>query len=72
VENNTVHMRKVVLGRDFSQQIEAISGVGEKELIVTNPPDFVRGGAQVTIAVPPPEKSAAAPNAAPPATLKNQ
>lgn len=61
VENNTVHMRKVVLGRDFGQQIEVVSGVAEKDLIVTNPPDFVREGAQVTIAAPAAEKTTAAP-----------
>jgi len=52
VENNTIKMRKVVLGRDFGQQIEVVSGVQEKEMIVTNPPDSVREGTQVNVAVP--------------------
>jgi RND family efflux transporter MFP subunit len=52
VENNTIKMRKVVLGRDFGQQIEVISGVQEKEMIVTNPPDSVRDGAPVNVAAP--------------------
>jgi hypothetical protein len=52
-----------VLGRDFGQQIEIVSGVAEKDLIVTNPPDFVREGAQVTIALPATDKSAAPPAA---------
>jgi hypothetical protein len=55
VENKLVHMRKVPLGPDFGQQIGGISDAGEKELIVTSPPDFVREGAQVTIAAPPVE-----------------
>ena len=63
VHNNTVHMRQVVLGRDFGQQIEVISGLEEKDLIVTSPPDFVREGVQVTIAARAADKTVAAPGA---------
>jgi RND family efflux transporter MFP subunit len=56
VENNTVKMRKIVLGRDFGQQIEVIAGLNENELVVTNPPDSVHEGAQVKVAPPPAEK----------------
>ena len=40
VQNNKVQMRKIVLGRDFGQQIEVIAGLNENELVVTNPPDL--------------------------------
>ena len=50
VQNNRVQMRKIVLGRDFSQQIEVIAGLNENELVVTNPPDSMHDGAQVKIA----------------------
>ena len=50
VQNNKVQMRKIVLGRDFGQQIEVISGLNENELVVTNPPDSMRDGAQVKVA----------------------
>jgi hypothetical protein len=56
VENNTIRMRKVVLGRDFGQQIEIVSGIQEKEMIVTNPPDSMREGTQVNVAAPAAEK----------------
>lgn len=52
VQNNTVHMRKIVLGRDFGQQFEVISGLQENEQIVTNPPDGMREGAQVKVVQP--------------------
>jgi RND family efflux transporter MFP subunit len=50
VQNNKVQMRKIVLGRDFGQQIEVIAGLNENELVVTNPPDSMHDGAQVKIA----------------------
>lgn len=52
VADNTVHMRKVTLGRDFGQQIEIIAGLDEKDLVVTNPPDFLREGVTVKIQTP--------------------
>jgi RND family efflux transporter MFP subunit len=50
IEKNTVKVHKIILGRDFGQQIEVLSGVTENELIVTNPSDAIRDGAQVKIA----------------------
>lgn len=52
VVDNTVHIRKVTLGRDFGQQIEIIAGLNEKDLVVTNPPDFLREGVAVKIQTP--------------------
>jgi len=52
VANDTVHIRKVKLGRDFGQQIEIITGLEEKEQIVTNPPDFLREGVAVKAMAP--------------------
>lgn len=56
VANDTVHIRKVKLGRDFGQQIEIITGLEEKEQIVTNPPDFLREGVAVKAMAPEPKK----------------
>lgn len=68
VQNGTVHMRKIALGRDFGQQIEILSGLNENEAVVTNPTDAMREGAQVIVAKPAaPEKAAAAPGAPAPA-----
>ncbi|HVY04508.1 MAG TPA: efflux RND transporter periplasmic adaptor subunit [Burkholderiales bacterium] len=70
VADNVIHIRKVTLGRDFGQQIEIITGLNEKELIVTNPPDFLREGVAVKLAPPPtlPATAAATPAPATPAT----
>jgi RND family efflux transporter MFP subunit len=56
VENNIVKMRKIVLGRDFGQQVEVISGLADNEQVVTNPSDAVREGAAVKIAQAAPDK----------------
>jgi multidrug efflux pump subunit AcrA (membrane-fusion protein) len=56
IQNNTVRVHKIILGRDFGQQIEVLSGVAENELIVTNPSDAMRDGAQVKIAQAPADK----------------
>jgi RND family efflux transporter MFP subunit len=68
VENNTVKMRKVALGRDFGTQIEILSGIGEKELIITNPTDAMREGIPVKSVVAQADKPAEKPadNKAPP------
>jgi len=66
VAENVIHIRKVTLGRDFGQQIEVIAGLNEKEMIVTNPPDFLREGVPVRLAPPPaPPATAAAATPAP-------
>lgn len=44
---NKVHYRKIRLGRDFGQQVEALEGVSASDLLVENPSDDVREGVQV-------------------------
>ena len=65
VTNNTVQLRKVKLGRDLGTQIEILSGIAEKEMIVTNPTDAMRDGVNVNMKVAEPEKPAAPPAAKP-------
>ncbi len=65
VANNTVQLRKVKLGRDFGTQIEILSGISEKDMIVTNPTDAMRDGVSVNMKVAEPEKIAAPPAAKP-------
>lgn len=64
VADNVIHIRKITLGRDFGQQIEVVAGLNEKEMIVTNPPDFLHEGVTVKLAPPPPAAPAPAPTAA--------
>jgi len=56
IQNNTVRVRKIILGRDFGQQIEVLSGVAENDMIVINPTDAMREGAQVKVAQSAPDK----------------
>jgi RND family efflux transporter MFP subunit len=56
IQNSTVRVRKIILGRDFGQQIEVLSGVAENEMIVINPTDAMREGAQVKVAQSTPDK----------------
>ena len=65
VANNTVQLRKVKLGRDLGTQIEILSGVSEKEMIVTNPTDAMRDGVSVIMKVAELDKPAAPPAAKP-------
>ncbi|MEO5861479.1 MAG: efflux RND transporter periplasmic adaptor subunit [Burkholderiales bacterium] len=65
IANNAVQLRKVKLGRDFGTQIEILSGVNEKDMIVTNPTDAMRDGVSVNMKVTEPEKPAASPVAKP-------
>lgn len=67
VTNNTVQLRKVKLGRDLGTQIEILSGVEEKDMIVTNPTDAMRDGVNVNMKVAEPEKPATPPAAPKPA-----
>jgi membrane fusion protein, multidrug efflux system len=65
VANNTVQLRKVKLGRDLGTQIEILSGVEEKDMIVTNPTDAMRDGVNVNMKVAEPDKPATPPAAKP-------
>jgi RND family efflux transporter MFP subunit len=65
VENDAVHMRKVILGRDFGTTIEILSGLKEKEMVVTNPSDSIAEGVMVKAVVAQAEKPAAPPPGAP-------
>ena len=67
VTNNTVQLRKVKLGRDLGTQIEILSGVEEKDMIVTNPTDAMRDGVNVNMKVAEPDKPATPPAAPKPA-----
>lgn len=62
VEKEVVHMRKITIGRDMGTQLEVLSGLNEKDLVVTNPTDAMRDGVQVkTVMAPPPDKPAEKP-----------
>ena len=45
--DGTVHFRKVQLGRDFGDRLEALSGLQEGQQLVVNPSDAVEEGVKV-------------------------
>jgi multidrug efflux system membrane fusion protein len=50
-----VKLKSIVLGRDFGNTIEVLSGLEPSDRVVVNPPDSITDGAAVRIAAPPPE-----------------
>ena len=47
VENQTVHIRPIGIGRDYGDQTEIVNGLKEGDVIVTNVTDEVREGVEV-------------------------
>lgn len=47
--DNTVHMQKVVIGRDFGTTVEILKGLKGKERLVNNPSDLLQDGDKVQI-----------------------
>ena len=48
--NQTVHIQKVVVGRDLGKEIEILSGLSGDETLITNPNDALHEGARVQLA----------------------
>lgn len=53
VENNTVQMRPVNVGRDLGTQVYVTSGLEDGDLVVVNPNDAVKQGARVNTRLAP-------------------
>lgn len=53
---NTIHFRKVKLGRDFGLQVEIVDGLPEGTMVVANPSDTLTEGATVAPILPAPAK----------------
>jgi multidrug efflux pump subunit AcrA (membrane-fusion protein) len=47
VENNTVHMKPIVIGRDYGDQTEITAGLKEGDVVITNVTDEIQEGVQV-------------------------
>lgn len=46
-EGATVHMQKILIGRDLGPQVEVVTGLTGTELLVVNPSDAVKPGVRV-------------------------
>lgn len=66
VRNNVVHLQPVTLGRDYGAQTEIREGLQEGDLVIVNPGDTAREGAQVNARLLP--KPQSPPNPATPAS----
>ena len=49
---NHVELRKVTLGRDFGNRVEILSGIGQPDAVVANPPDYLVDGMPVAVQKP--------------------
>jgi RND family efflux transporter MFP subunit len=46
--DHTVHLQMIVVGRDYGDRLEVLSGLQDGDTIMTNPGDMAREGVQVT------------------------
>jgi multidrug efflux pump subunit AcrA (membrane-fusion protein) len=44
---DTVHIKKIHLGRDYGKEVEVVSGLAEKERVINNPRDTFEDGLKV-------------------------
>jgi multidrug efflux pump subunit AcrA (membrane-fusion protein) len=48
VQDGVVHIRKIVIGRDYGAQTEVLSGINPGDLVIVNPTDAAQEDAKVT------------------------
>jgi RND family efflux transporter MFP subunit len=46
---NHVELRKVILGRDFGNRVEILSGINQADAVIANPPDYLVDGMSVAV-----------------------
>ncbi|MGP0075430.1 MAG: efflux RND transporter periplasmic adaptor subunit [Bryobacteraceae bacterium] len=49
VRGNKAELVPVVLGKDYGNEVEVVSGLGESDLVIANPPDSLASGATVQV-----------------------
>ena len=64
--DHTVHLQKIVVGRDYGDRLEILDGLQEGDMVIANPGELAREGIQVdpVFAVEKPKAPAASQNAA--------
>jgi RND family efflux transporter MFP subunit len=55
VQNDTVHMQKITIARDFGREVEVSDGVNTDDKVILNPPVDLQEGSKVQIRAAPPE-----------------
>jgi len=46
---NKADLVPVILGKDYGNEVEVVSGIGENDLVIANPPDSLSSGAAVQV-----------------------
>jgi len=46
---NRADLVPVILGKDFGNEVEVVSGISESDLVISNPPDSLASGATVQV-----------------------
>jgi RND family efflux transporter MFP subunit len=46
---NKAELLPVILGKDYGNEVEVVSGIGEDDLVISNPPDSLSSGATVQV-----------------------
>jgi multidrug efflux pump subunit AcrA (membrane-fusion protein) len=44
-----VELRNITLGRDFGNSVEILSGIGQSDAVIANPPDYLVDGMVVAV-----------------------
>ena len=42
-------MVPIILGKDYGNEVEVVSGLAEKDAVISNPPDSLSSGATVQV-----------------------
>src|SRR5579863_40451 len=48
-EGNKAELVPVILGKDYGNEVEVVSGIGENDQVISNPPDSLSSGATVQV-----------------------
>jgi RND family efflux transporter MFP subunit len=48
-DGNKAELIPIILGKDFGNEVEVVSGIAENDLVIANPPDSLSSGAAVQI-----------------------
>jgi len=48
-DGNRVELVPIILGKDYGNEVEVVSGVGENDLVISNPSDSLASGATVQV-----------------------
>ncbi|MGD0132302.1 MAG: efflux RND transporter periplasmic adaptor subunit [Bryobacteraceae bacterium] len=48
-DGNKAELVPIILGKDFGNEVEVVSGIAESDLVIANPPDSLSSGAAVQI-----------------------